>query len=114
MIKAKTREARILHRLRPIRECFKLNADGCSLGNSGTSGEGAVIDKGHMVAAFSKTCGEGTNTKAEVLGIFDGLKLCNRLGLEKVEVESDSKVGAEWLWPSYHSMVSNSFLRSRF
>lgn len=103
-------------RLRPIRECFKLNAVGCSLGNSGPSGEGAVIrdDKGHMVAAFSKTYGEGTNTKAEVLGVLDGLKLCNRLGLEKVEVESDSKVGVEWLWPRYHSMVSNSFLRSSF
>jgi len=41
--------------------------------------------------------GEGTNTKAELLGVWATLTLATHLSLQKLQVLGDSKVVIDWL-----------------
>jgi ribonuclease HI len=42
-------------------------------------------------------CGEGTNTKAELLGAWTTLTLANHLNIQNIQVMGDSKVVIDWL-----------------
>ena len=75
-----------------------MNTDGSSLGNPGSSGVGGIIrnDRGHLVHAFSSHIDFGSNNRAELLALLQGLKACKHLGIHLVEIELDSQVVISW------------------
>ncbi|XP_058114379.1 uncharacterized protein LOC131257616 [Magnolia sinica] len=64
------------------------------------SGGGGIYrgDKGNFLFAFSTGYGLGSNKRAELHAVYDGLILCLDNGLDKIEVESDSKVVIDLLF----------------
>lgn len=72
--------------------CFKLNINGSS--HDGVTMGGGIIrnSMAMLVAAFSIFYGVVTNTLAEFYALYDGLELCQALGISQLEVESDSPV----------------------
>ncbi|XP_042987275.1 uncharacterized protein LOC122315428 [Carya illinoinensis] len=77
----------------------KLNVDGCSLGNPGSSGAGGIIRdyKGDLVCGFAAATGHNSNNFAEVMGLLHGLRHIDQLGLLFVEIEMDSMLVLNWL-----------------
>jgi ribonuclease HI len=71
---------------------FKLNFDGCSKGNPGLAGAGAVIykyDKEYWTNYFF--VGEKfTNNQAEYAGLILGLQQAKEFGIRHLKVEGDS------------------------
>ncbi|XP_026429515.1 uncharacterized protein LOC113325863 [Papaver somniferum] len=70
---------------------YKINTDG-STNDCGDAGIGGVIrdGAGDFVVCFCKHIHKNNNNVAKVWAIRDGLRLANQLGLNLVEVESDS------------------------
>lgn len=71
---------------------FLLKFDGCSKGNPGLSGAGAVIYK-NGVEIWSKSIFVGknnTNNEAEYNGLIIGLEEAVNMSLESLDVEGDS------------------------
>jgi ribonuclease HI len=73
---------------------YKLNFDGCSKGNPGLAGCGAVIynfDKeiwcNHLFVGVNST-----NNHAEYAGLILGLQQAKELGIKNLNVEGDSEV----------------------
>jgi len=65
--------------------------DGCSKGNPGQAGCGAVIYKNNTeVWSSSKYLGKKTNNQAEYFGLIMGLQQCINLKLCSVKVQGDS------------------------
>ncbi|KAL0912108.1 hypothetical protein M5K25_018058 [Dendrobium thyrsiflorum] len=79
--------------IKPSLPFVKLNTDG-SVG-SNFSGAGGIIrnEKGSLLAAFASPLNVNNVITAELLGLAEGLDLCNKLGFNFVEIEVD----AEWL-----------------
>jgi ribonuclease HI len=71
---------------------YKMNFDGCSKGNPGLAGAGAVIyhfDKEYWADSFF--VGESfTNNHAEYAGLILGLQQAKALGIKHLKVEGDS------------------------
>jgi ribonuclease HI len=71
---------------------YKMNFDGCSKGNPGLAGAGAVIyhfDKEYWSDSFF--VGEMfTNNHAEYAGLILGLQKAKALGIKRLRVEGDS------------------------
>jgi ribonuclease HI len=71
---------------------YKLNFDGCSKGNPGLAGAGAVIynlDDEYWADSFF--VGENfTNNFAEYTGLILGLQKAKALGIKQLKVEGDS------------------------
>ncbi|XP_058071137.1 uncharacterized protein LOC131220191 [Magnolia sinica] len=95
----------------------KLNVDGSSKGNPGLSGGGGICrgDNGYFIFAFSSGYGTGTNNRVEMRAIFNGLTLCLEKGLDRIEIESDSKLVIDllsgkphtpWLWRYWISRIN--------
>ncbi|KAG2664954.1 hypothetical protein I3760_16G106800 [Carya illinoinensis] len=79
---------------------FKLNIDGCSLGNPESSGAGGIIRDlhGNMVLSFSCYLGVGSNNHPELKALLIGLKYCRVLALhDQVDIESDSLIYVSWV-----------------
>lgn len=71
---------------------YLLQFDGCSKGNPGVAGAGAVIyylGKEHWSAA-SFVGDSFTNNYAEYCGLIVGLKSAIRMGIKRLKVEGDS------------------------
>jgi ribonuclease HI len=71
---------------------FLLKFDGCSKGNPGLSGAGAVIYK-NGIEIWSKSIFVGknnTNNEAEYTGLIIGLEEAVNMSLESLDVEGDS------------------------
>jgi ribonuclease HI len=71
---------------------YKLNFDGCSKGNPGLAGAGAVIyyfDKEYW-ANYTFVGEKITNNHAEYTGLIFGLKQAKQLGIKNLKVEGDS------------------------
>ena len=71
---------------------YLLKFDGCSKGNPGLSGAGAVIYK-NGVEIWSKSIFVGknnTNNEAEYTGLVIGLEEAVNMGIELLDVEGDS------------------------
>lgn len=103
----------------PPHSKFKLNVDGSSLGNPGSSAGGVVIrdSMGGFVAASALFFGYHSNMHAEVYVLWHGLLLCRSLGLQQVYVESDSNIlvtmlakGESWPWKHYSVLAEISQL----
>lgn len=73
---------------------YKLNFDGCSKGNPGFAGAGAVIyhfDKEYWSGTLF--VGESfTNNYAEYTGLILGLQQAKTLGIKQLKIEGDSQL----------------------
>ncbi|CAI9777979.1 unnamed protein product [Fraxinus pennsylvanica] len=78
---------------------YKLNTDGCCLGNPGICGAGGIIrnENGDIVIAFAEKLDEGTNNGAELQALLYGLRHAKRMGITRLEVELDSLIIINWL-----------------
>jgi hypothetical protein len=93
-------------KLIPIRACLITQHVGFSIAffdgaaqlDNKLCGAGGVIKTpDSTVYRWHFNNGEGTNTKAELLGIWATLTLANHLALPKLQALGDSKVIIEWL-----------------
>ncbi|XP_027120639.2 uncharacterized protein [Coffea arabica] len=73
---------------------FKLNTDGCSLGNPGVSGGGGVLrdSSGALLFGFSVPFGELTCLQVEIKALVFGIQQCCLRGFSRIRVEVDSLV----------------------
>ncbi|XP_060182379.1 uncharacterized protein LOC132612052 [Lycium barbarum] len=80
--------------IKPDSPLLKLNTDGCSKGNPGSSGGGGILrdEIGHFLMAFSAYYGQCNNNIAETKTILMGLKWCIDRGYQNINIESDSKL----------------------
>jgi ribonuclease HI len=71
-----------------------LNTDGAAKIGVGTAGCGGVLrnDNGVWMEGFAKGLGDTTAYMAELWGIYEGLRMARRQGVEKLELRSDSQV----------------------
>lgn len=69
--------------LRSLVGCFKLNVDGSSRGSHGDSTVGGVVRdySGWVIMSFSEYIGVGTNFRAELWVVWQGLFICSDLSL---------------------------------
>jgi ribonuclease HI len=54
-----------------------------------------IIDS--LVVRWFFKCGEGTNTKAELVGVWASLSIAKILYIQHIQVLGDSKIVIEWL-----------------
>lgn len=73
---------------------YKLNFDGCSKGNPGLAGCGAVIyHLGKEIWCKHLFVGENaTNNHAEYAGLILGLQQAKEIGIKELKVEGDSQL----------------------
>jgi ribonuclease HI len=90
----------------PIRDCLVTQSDGFSIAffdgaaqsDKKVCGAGGVIKTSDsLVYRWHLNSGEGTNTKAELLGIWATLTLAIHLSLPKLQAMGDSRVIIDWL-----------------
>jgi len=72
----------------------RLSTDGGSRGNPGPAAYGYVLEAndGHVLAAHGKAIGTATNNVAEYSGLVAGLQKALELGIDALEVVSDSEL----------------------
>jgi ribonuclease HI len=85
--------------------------DGASKGNPGPSGAGVLIaaPEGDVLRELSVPIADATNNVAEYTGLLEGLRAARELGLERIEVRTDSELLYRQLEGSYR--VKNAKLR---
>jgi ribonuclease HI len=72
--------------------------DGAAQQNGDQSGAGGVIKiNEHTTYKWTLNCGHGTNTRAELLGVWASLTLASRLSITDFLVLGDSKIVIDWL-----------------
>ncbi|CAN1121685.1 Putative ribonuclease H protein At1g65750, partial [Linum perenne] len=78
---------------------FSLNSDGSLVHNSKRFATAGVIrdSNGRFVAAFSANLGACSIMRAELRGIFEGMKLAWSKSIKKLRIQSDSKAAVEML-----------------
>ena len=71
-----------------------INIDGASHGNPGPAAIGVVIrdEQKNVIATISQAIGKATNNQAEYRAIIAALERAGRLGLNEVEIRSDSEL----------------------
>jgi probable phosphoglycerate mutase len=89
----------------------KLWTDGGARGNPGPAAYGYVLetDDGTVLAAHGEAIGEATNNVAEYRALVAGLEKAAELGVEEVEVVSDSELLVKQMRGEYK--VKNEVLR---
>ena len=89
----------------------KLSTDGGARGNPGPAAYGYVLetDDGTVLAAHGKTIGVATNNVAEYRALVAGLEKALELGVDEVEVVSDSELLVKQMRGEYK--VKNDALR---
>ena len=72
----------------------RLSTDGGARGNPGPAAYGYVLEAadGHVLAAHGEAIGVATNNVAEYRGLVAGLGKALELGVDEVEVVSDSEL----------------------
>jgi hypothetical protein len=85
--------------IQPTPSWVQLNVDGSTRGNPGISGGGGICrkDDGSFLFAFSEGYGYGTNNRAEFRAIHDGLEFCLQIRMNRIIIESDSKLAMDIL-----------------
>ena len=78
----------------PTQTVVKLNADGCSRGNSGRSGGGGLFRDfdGRFLLGFSCFFGEAMSLQAELKALLFDVRLGVSRGLVRLHLEYDSVV----------------------
>jgi ribonuclease H / adenosylcobalamin/alpha-ribazole phosphatase len=89
----------------------KLSTDGGARGNPGRAAYGYVLETndGTVLAARGETIGVATNNVAEYRGLIAGLQKALDLGVEELEVVSDSELLVRQMTGQYK--VKNATLR---
>jgi ribonuclease HI len=89
----------------------RLSTDGGARGNPGPAAYGYVLetDDGTVLAAHGERIGVATNNVAEYRALIAGLEKALELGLEEVEVVSDSELLVKQMNGDYR--VKNAALR---
>jgi len=90
----------------------KLSTDGGARGNPGPAAYGYVLeaDDGTVLDAHGETIGVATNNVAEYSGLIAGLRKAVELGVEELEVVSDSGLIVRQMTGEYK--VKNEALRA--
>jgi ribonuclease HI len=72
----------------------RLSTDGGARGNPGPAAFGYVLEgeDGHVLAAHGEAIGRATNNVAEYRGLLAGMSKAAELGVEELEVISDSEL----------------------
>ncbi|KAI9186197.1 hypothetical protein LWI28_014743 [Acer negundo] len=80
--------------IKPSCGLVKINCDGSARNNPGSSGGGGILRdaNGYFKRAFTSHYGVGSNNRAELKALIDGIWLCKRLSYSYVIIESDSKI----------------------
>jgi hypothetical protein len=72
--------------------------NGCFDGAAQQSGVGGVLKiNEHLAYKWTLNCGQGTNTKAKLMGVWATLTLASRLSITYIEVFGDSRIVIDWL-----------------
>ena len=89
----------------------KLSTDGGSRGNPGPAAFAYVLetDDGHVLAAHGEAIGVATNNVAEYRGLVAGLAKAVELGVDELEIVSDSELLVKQMRGEYK--VKNAALR---
>ena len=89
----------------------KLSTDGGARGNPGPAAFGYVLesDDGHVLAAHGEAIGRATNNVAEYRGLVAGLAKAAELGVNELDVVSDSELLVKQMRGEYR--VKNPALR---
>jgi ribonuclease H / adenosylcobalamin/alpha-ribazole phosphatase len=89
----------------------KLSTDGGARGNPGPAAYGYVLEdeEGTVLAAHGERIGIATNNVAEYSGLIAGLEKALELGLDEVEVVSDSELMVKQMRGEYR--VKNEALQ---
>ena len=92
----------------------RLSTDGGARGNPGPAAYGYVLETedGTVLAAEGETIGVATNNVAEYSALIAGLEKALELGVEEVEVVSDSELMVKQMRGEYR--VKNEALRRLF
>jgi ribonuclease HI len=92
----------------------RLSTDGGARGNPGPAAYGYVLETedGTVLAAEGQTIGVATNNVAEYSALIAGLEKALELGVEEVEVVSDSELMVKQMRGEYR--VKNEALRRLF
>lgn len=78
----------------PVVHTYTVNFDGCSKGNPGAAGAGAVLyEDGREIQVATKYVGnKHTNNEAEWTGLLLGMAMCVDRGVSRVVVRGDSQL----------------------
>ena len=89
----------------------RLSTDGGARGNPGPAAYGYVLesDDGHVLAAHGEAIGTATNNVAEYRALVAGLETALGLGIDELEVVSDSELLVKQMRGEYR--VKNAALR---
>src|SRR5947208_16759280 len=89
----------------------RLSTDGGARGNPGPAAYGYVLesDDGSVLAAHGEAIGHATNNVAEYRGLVAGLEKAVELGVDEIEVVSDSELLVRQMTGVYR--VKNEALR---
>ena len=92
----------------------KLSTDGGARGNPGPAAYGYVLEDedGTVLAAHGEKIGVATNNVAEYSALIAGLEKAAELGVEEVEVVSDSELMVKQMRGEYR--VKNEALRELY
>ena len=90
----------------------RLFTDGGARGNPGPAAYGYVLEAadGTVLAARGEAIGHATNNVAEYRGLIEGLRKAVELGVEEIEIASDSELMVKQMRGEYR--VKNEALRS--
>jgi ribonuclease HI len=102
--------------------------DGASQSNGMQSGAGGVIHiSPNTLCRWTFNCGQGTNTRAELLGAWATLLLASRLNLDTLLLFGDSRIIIDWLknkgklqvttllgWKDRIRQLQSSFIKLNF
>ncbi|HEU6444806.1 MAG TPA: reverse transcriptase-like protein [Gaiellaceae bacterium] len=88
-----------------------LSTDGGARGNPGPAAYGYVLETedGHVLAAHGEAIGVATNNVAEYRGLIAGIEKAAELGVDDLEVVSDSELLVKQMRGEYK--VKNAALR---
>jgi ribonuclease H / adenosylcobalamin/alpha-ribazole phosphatase len=89
----------------------RLSTDGGARGNPGPAAFGYVVETedGHVLAAHGEAIGEATNNVAEYSGLVAGMAKAAELGVDELEVVSDSELLVKQMRGDYR--VKSGLLR---
>jgi ribonuclease HI len=89
----------------------RLSTDGGARGNPGPAAFGYVLEAedGHVLAAHGEAIGRATNNVAEYRGLLAGMEKAADLGVDELEVVSDSELLVKQMQGDYR--VKNEALR---
>ena len=92
-------------------EEYLLQFDGCSKGNPGKAGSGAVIYKNkNEIWGKSLFIGDkNTNNEAEYIGLIIGLEEATNMGIKKLYVEGDSLLVIKQMKGEYKVKAENLY-----